>query len=301
LASAWPALVMPALALAIVERTLSTSTPAGLLLVSFAAGAQALGPLALAFFGFGLLSHHTRGVATLARLDVEPRRKHGRLDEASSLASAIGSTHASLSSSFSLLLGLVALSSGSASAASSLGVAALATLAGITLVLVFGARTTRSAVLGARLVALEVERQLPRAGTPLAADFTPSYRACVDAALSAARGASVVELSLLLLAPFGLGALLRFGLPATLGAPLVGFATAAVLGSLVFTLGGRALRAVLSELRRRARGSDGAVNSSAVVQAESLGELVGVTAASSVEALGLVLALTVLCLAPLLR
>src|SRR6185369_1812836 len=54
----WPALLLPALALALLERTLSTSTPTGLLLVAFAAGALALGPFALSMSGFGLLAVH---------------------------------------------------------------------------------------------------------------------------------------------------------------------------------------------------------------------------------------------------
>ena len=63
---------------------------------------------------------------------------------------------------------------------------------------------------------------------------------------------------------------------------------------------GRATRAVLAELRRRVRGMRAAFVPRAAAEAESFGELVGVTAASSVEALALVLALTVLSLAPLL-
>ena len=83
-------------------------------------------------------------------------------------------------------------------------------------------------------------------------------------------------------------------------APLVGFGVAVVLAGLVLTLGGRGTRAMLTELRRRLRGDDAGLGVRAT-EAESFGELVGVTAASSVEALALVLALTVLSLAPLLR
>jgi len=255
----------------------------------------------------GLLATHARGVVTLARLDVEPRRRGGRLDEAGVLGGAAGSTHVTLALSASLLLGLLSLSGGVApTPVSSLGFAAFATVAGVVLVLLFAARATRSAVLGARLVAVEVERQLrefPRQHGALAvpADFTPSYKGCVEAALSAARSASVLELASLLLAPFALGALLHWGASPTQSAPLVGFGVAAVLAGLVFTLGGRATRGTLSELRRRLLRQDGGQVPRAAAEAESFGELVGVTAATSVEALSLVLALTVLCLAPLLR
>ena len=307
LASLWPALVVPALVLALVERALTHAAPAGLLLVTFAAGALALSPFALSMAGFGLLATHTRGVATLARLDIDPRRRAGRLEDASVLGAAAGSTHATLALSLSLLLGLLSLTaSGGSAQPGSLGLSAFATVAGVALVLLFGARATRSAVLGARFVSVEVERQFreaPRAqaASTLPTDFTPSYKGCVEAALSAARGASVLELGSLLLAPFLLGAFLHWGAAPTLGTPLVGFGVAAVLAGLVFALGGRATRATLSELRRRLRSSDAGMVPRAATEADSFGELVGVTAASSVEALALVLALTVLCLAPLIR
>ncbi len=307
LASLWPALVIPALVLAFVERVLAHSAPPGLLLVTFAAGALALSPFALSMAGFGLLATHTRGVATLARLEFEPRRRAGRLDDAGVLGAAAGSTHATLALSLSLLLGLLSLAASSSPApSSSLGLSAFATVAGVALVLLFGARATRSAVLGARLVSIEVERQLrelPRqpGAAAVAADFTPSYKGCVEAALKAARGASVLELGSLLVAPFVLGAFLHWGAAPSLGTPLVGFGVAAVIAGLVFTLGGRATRATLGELRRRLRGSEAGLVPRAAAEAESFGELVGVTAATSVEALALVLALTVLCLAPLLQ
>jgi H+-translocating diphosphatase len=303
----WPALLLPALSLAFLERALSTSTPPGLLLVSFAAGALSLGPFALSMSGFGLLAVHARGVAALARLDVEPRRRELQLDDASALGNAAGSTHASLSLALSSLLGLLSLNgTARASTDGSLGPAALAIGLGVALVLLLGARAAQSAVSGSRLVASEVERQLrefPRQQGVVAvpADFTPSYKACVEAAFSAARGASVVELGALLLAPFVLGSWLRWGSGAALEPTLAGFGIAAVLSGLVLTLGARATRAMLGELRRRLRGGDASLSPATANQAQSFGDLVGVSAASSVEALALVLALTVMCLAPLLR
>ena len=303
LAGLWPALVVPAVVLAGLERALVPAVPAGLLLVTFSAGALALAPFALSLAGFGLLATHARGVVTLARLEVEPRRR-GRLEEASLLGSAAGATHASVALALSLLLGLLSLTSASAAGAS-LGVAAFATVGGVVLVLVLAARATRSAVQGARLVSVEVERQLrdfPRQQGVLSvpADFTPSYKGCVEAAFDAARAASSLELGALLAAPFLLGALLHLGTTPTRSAPLVSFALAALLAGLVLALGGRAARATLGELRRRLSRSEAGAAPRAAAEAESFGELVGVAAASSVEALALVLALTVLCLAPLL-
>ncbi|HYQ16336.1 MAG TPA: hypothetical protein VEQ58_11285 [Polyangiaceae bacterium] len=306
LASWWPALLVPPLVLAGLERALSHAAPASLLLLTFVAGALSLGPFALSMSGFGLLTTHARGVAALARLDVEPSRRSSKLDDASALGAIAGSTHASLALALSALVGLLSLGGGSARSEGSIGPAALATTLGVALVLVFGARAAQSAVSGARLVALEVERQLrelPRSQGVLSvpADFTPSYKACVDAAFSAARGASVVELCALLLAPFLLGSALHWGVAAASETALAGFGIASVMAGLILTLGGRATRAMLGEVRRRLRGHDGAASPASTSQAQSFGDLVGVTAASSAEALSLVLALTVLCLAPLLR
>jgi hypothetical protein len=277
-----------------------------LVLVTFAAGALSLSPLALSMAGFSLLTTHARGVVALARLEIEARRRGGRLEDAGVLGAAAGSTHVTLALALALLLGLLSLNGPVAGPPGSLGFAAFATVAGLVLVLLFAARATRSAVSGARLVAAEVERQLrefPRhQGVPaVPIDFTPSYKGCVEASLSAARAASVVELAGLLVAPFLLGALLHWGASPTLSSPLIGFGVASLLAGLVLSLGGRATRATLGELRRRLRGSDAGLVPRASVEAESFGELVGVTAASSVEALALVFALTVLCLAPLLR
>ena len=305
LASLWPLLIVPALALALVERALSALAPAGLLLLTFMAGMLALGPLALSAAGFGLLTAHARGVATLARLDGEPKRRASKLDEAGALGGAFGGAHSALAIALSLLLGLLSLTNSNTPSLSSFGAAALAIALGTTLVLVFSARSTRNAVLGARLVGVEVElqlRELPKQGlaVPLA-DFAPSYKGCVEASLEAARGASVIELGSLLFAPFMLGLLLHGAAAPGLTAPLIGFGVAAILGSLILSTVGRTTRAVLAELRRRVRASDAGLGPAALTQAESFGELVGVTSAASVEAFALVLALTVLCLAPLLR
>jgi hypothetical protein len=299
----WPALLLPTLALAAGERFSGQAAPAGLLLVTFVAGAIALSPFALAVSGFALLVDQTRGVAALARLEGESRARKERLDEASTFGRAIGSTHASLVLAASLLLGLVAmLGPAPLKLASSLGLAALAAGAGVSLVLLFGARSAGSAVSGARLVSAEVERQLrefPRQHgvVVVPADFTPSYRGCVDATFSAARGASMPEAALLLLTPFLLGLLLKTGAQPPLTAPLLGFGAAAVLSGVVYALAARGTQAVLAELRRRARPGD---PNTGTLAFSTYGELVGVTAAASVEALVCALALTVLCLATLL-
>ena len=297
--SAWPTLLAPAAAFAALERGLSPHTPSGLVLICFGAGALALLPFSASLAGFGVLASHTRGLIALARLEHSPRAAGHTLQAASALGHAAGSTHASLALALSSLLGLVSLASAPGAPTRALGASSVAVMFGVALVLLCGARAAQSAVAGARLVTAEAERQLRDARPPgsptLPADFTPSYKACVDAALAAARNGSVIELSSLLFAPFVLCSLLRWGGVPAGAATLASFGVAAVTAGLIFTLGGRATRAVLGEQRPRL----GAQLSPP--QAQSFGDVVGVTAATSVEALALVLALTVLCLAPLLR
>jgi K(+)-stimulated pyrophosphate-energized sodium pump len=300
LSSLGPALVWPALALALALTTLSSRVAAGLIFGAFAAGAVALSPLALALSGFGILTPHARALASLARLELEPPRRPSRLDDASTTANVAGFTQAALAVFVSLGLGLMALGAAGTFTAGALACATALGLLGVTLLLLLAARTTRTAALGAKLVSSEVDRQLPRsAGHTPAAEAAPSYRACVDAALTAARSASPLELGALLAVPFAVGAVLRSG-TVGLSAALLGLGAAASLGGLLAALGGRATRAALHELRRRLRGNEAGLTPSAAIQAAAFGDLVGVTAASSIEAFALVLALTVLSLLPLL-
>jgi hypothetical protein len=155
--------------------------------------------------------------------------------------------------------------------------------------------------LGARDVADEVKRQLqglPRKQGVLTvpADFTPSYKACVDSALDSAKRGSMPEAGWVVLVPFAL-ALALLG-DAAARPVLLAFAVAAVLCGLSFVTATRATRAALREARRRARSLDAAGQPPGGSQ--SFGDLLGLSAAVSVEALMGVLALSVLSLASLL-
>jgi Na+/H+-translocating membrane pyrophosphatase len=106
LSSLWPVLIVPALALALLERTLSQPASSGLLLLTFAAGTLALGPLALSAAGFGLLTSHARGVATLARLSFSHPDCDRRLPSRASTFAAGAAPGRGLSSSDSRRAGL---------------------------------------------------------------------------------------------------------------------------------------------------------------------------------------------------
>lgn len=287
-AGVWPSLLVPALAFVAVERGLGAQAPLGSLFVSFVAGALALAPLASSTRSFGLLAVQARDVAALARLEMEPRGRGSKLDEASALGRAAGGTQASLAIATASLLGFAALISPT-SAASGFGLGALAVGIGLAVLALFGVGTVRDALSGARLVTTEVERPRPESAA--------SYKGCVEAAQHAARAGSLLELGLLLACPFLLGAWLRFGVVPGADAALVTLAIAAVAAGLILTLGGRATRSLLTDARARSRDA----GSPAATASDTFGDLVGVTLATSIEALAFVLALTVLCLAPLLR
>lgn len=296
-----PALLAPALAVALLEHWLAAHVAPGLLWLGFVVGAVALLPFGQALLGFGLLSEHTRGVAALARLELE-RARGSKLDDASTQGRLAGSTQGSLVLALALLLGLLSLAGNATTPGPSLGPVAISVGLGGLLVLLFGSRVAQSALSGARLVAAEAERQwLEQSRNATPAEATPSYKPCVDAAFSAAQNGSIVELGLLLSCPFAFGALLRLASGVSASGTLGTFGVAAVGAGLIFTLGARATRALLGEPRLRPRDRELGSGSAAASQAESLGDLVGVTAATSSEVLALVLALTVLCLAPLLR
>jgi hypothetical protein len=292
-------LLAPALLLAIAER-LSGTTPSVLQLTTFAAGALALGPLALALGGFGSLASPSRSVAALARLEVEPTRRHGGFDEAVSLGDRAGAAQGAIALGLGLWLGLLAFPGGNP-ATGNVGLAALATALGLTLVLLFGARATRGAISAARLVGAEVERQLSdtarKGAASLPADFTPSYKGCLEALIEGAQALPLAEVAALLLSPFALALLLR-ETGSALTPTLLAFGLATLLTGVVVSLGGRATRAVLAEQRKRARAD---VAAAALADADTFGALLGVTATANIEALALSLALTVICLAPLLR
>lgn len=298
-AGSWPALLVPALLLALSER-LSGFAPAPLLLITFVAGALALAPLALAFGGFGALAVHSRGVASLARLELEPARRAGGFEDAVALAERTGATHAALALGLALLVGFLAFNGTSPGlAAGSVGLSLVAIALGVVLVLAFGAVATRRAVLAARGISAEVERQLQDSLKRSAetAEPSPSYKQCLDGAMEAARSLPLVEVAALLLAPFLFAVALR-ETGSALTPTLLSFGLAALLTGVVVSLGARATRAWLTEQRKRSRAD---LVKGTLAEADTFGALVGVSAAANVEALVLSLSLTVICLAPLLR
>jgi K(+)-stimulated pyrophosphate-energized sodium pump len=299
-----PALLLPPLALWLVQRLAPGAGAAApsqaAVVAAFVAGLIATAPYSLAVAGFGVLCEGAQAAAALARLEGDAIRPGARLDDASSIGGGAAACHASLALAASLLLGLFALRAGSEPSAP--GVELSAVCGAVVLVLSFAARSARSALLGARVVAEEVKKQLQglprRQGTvTVPVDYTPSYKACVDSALVSARQGSLLDSAWVVLVPFALAlALLGEAAPRPI---LLAFASAAVICGLTFVLGSRATRAALREARRRARAAApmGAASAGGL---QNFGDVVGLGAAVSVEALMGVLALSVLSLATLL-
>jgi hypothetical protein len=304
------ALLLPAAGLWLLEglrgAAIGGATPAApALLVAFVSGLLATLPFSLAVAGFGHLAEAAQSVAALAQLGGE-RRSSARLDEVGLLGGGAAGAHATLALASSALLGLFALGASSPAPSSSLAAPLSAVLAGITLVALFAARSARGALLGARIVADEVRRQLRSAapGGPLSPDFTPSYKSCVDSALTSLRESSLLLPGLALLVPFALGGVsLAWGdlLPRS---ALSSFACAAVISCLVFVLSSRATRAALREARLRSRAAEssaargwgeGGQRDGAALS--GFGDLLGIAAATGVEALMGALALSILSIA----
>jgi len=254
----------------------------------------------MAVAGFGNLCEAAQAAAGLARLDGDGRRPSLRLDEASAIGGGAAGSHATLALGASLLLGLFALHG--ASAEPTPGGQLSVVCAAIVLVLLFAAGTSRRALLGARVVAEEVRRQLkglPRrqGSVTVPADFTPSYKACVDSALESAQGRWLLEPAWALLVPFALFLALQG--EKDQGSGLSAFGSAVVICGLAFVLGARATRVALRDARRRSRHLEPALLGSSGGP-EHFGDLLGLGAATGVEALMSVVALSTLSLVSLL-
>jgi len=300
LVAAWPALCLPALLLAVAEKIVIPATPAGF--IAFASSALCLTPLSSALGGFGALVSQCRGVASLSRIEVEPERRKSSLDDAAMLGERSSGAQFAVALSLCYMLGLLALGGPSTAGTASLGLAALATALGVGLVLFLAAGGARSAASGSRLVSTEVERQLAEArerGGDAFVEFAPSYKACVELAASSAKASSMLAPAASLIAPFALALLLRQTGSAFTPTLLV-FGTAVAATGVVVSLVSRATRAGLADLRRRARRND-LPGTAALSDADAFGQLVGVVGATHAESLALTLAISIICLAPLIR
>ncbi len=267
---------------------------AGICALVFSISALSLAPFVLALAAFGSVADGARGIASLSNADAEQRRRASRLDDAGFVGGSGARRFAILSSALSVLLTAWALGAGAR------GIGALPTGAsessvlfwfaavGAAVGLAYTGSVARAAMRGAREVSAEVERQLrgfPRehGAAQVPADYTPSYKSCVDLLTAVSLRRALPPIGFALLAPITLGLLLRVcyrGAPHELvSRGLIAFVIASALTALTGALCLDAARGTLGSLRRANRAKDGTGAASTSLSADSLSDIFGNAAA----------------------
>ncbi len=273
------------------------------------------GPYMLSVASFGPITDNARGVASMnaESLGADARRVTGRLGDAGFSASAVAQTYFIVTGGATALLLALSLPSiagteGGQTAAIALDEPAVlwSGALGAALLLAFSGRALRATVRAARTVAMEVERQLrgfPREGgvAIIPADYTPSYRSCVEASARSATEKLLVPVSLAVAVPIALGVGLRTGLgSAGIAAQgLVSFVVVAALTGLALALALEGLRTTLAAARRAAsqRGTQGYHSA---VSANAVAEMLGSSAGPAAHILARAAAVAALVVAPFL-
>lgn len=315
------ALPMGVLAIAIVgayELGASTGLPAGGLLGALTAlmTMSASGPYLLALGTFGPVADGARGVGSVNAASAEAQRRALRLDETGFTAATVAQVYAVVTSSLAAVLAASALPILSRPAgAPSAGVdllrplVALSGALGLALVLGYSASAARSAARGARGVAQEVERQLrgfPREkGRPvIPADYTPSYRACVELTARAALHPLAVPVAVALAVPLALGLVLRtlFRTSDRLVPTdaLVAFVVVGALGALGMSLTAGGAKNLLAAARRATRRNTPSGGFDAAVSGDAVADLMGNAAGPAAQLLIKAAAVVALVVAPFL-
>lgn len=295
----------------------STGLPAGGPLGALTAlvTMSASGPYLLALATSAKVTDAARGVSRLTSPSADAERRAVRLDEASFSGGAVATTYLVQTGMFATLVAASALpvllpaSSGAFSADLLKPGVMLGGVAGLALVLAFAGHATRTSTRAARAILQEVERQLrgfPRErGKPvIPADYTPSYKNCVELAARGALHQLPLEIALGLMSPIVLGVTLRAvfrsfdrQLPEQ---ALVAFVLAAALTGLGAALSLEGARTSLAGARRQARRSQPASNFEAAVIGDAFSDLAGASAGPAAESLVKALAVVALAVAPFL-
>ena len=182
-------------------------------LLMFAVAALSVAPYVLAVATLGSIADGARGVASMSNADSELKRRSARLDDAGFLGSAVARQYAILSGAVSSLLIAWAIAgqshSGVAGADESPALTWCGAL-GAAVVLGYAGSVARASVRAAREVSAEVERQLrgfPREHgvAQIPADYTPSYKSCVELTTSVALRRALLPIAGGLVAPIALG------------------------------------------------------------------------------------------------
>jgi K(+)-stimulated pyrophosphate-energized sodium pump len=296
-----PVAILGAAALASERIGAQADAPGGvsLCLVVFAVSALSVAPYALSVATLGSIADGARGVANMSNADGELRRRSGRLDDASFLGAAVARQYAIFSGALSTLLIAWAIADQGRSGASPTSAAESSALTwcgalGAAVVLGYAGSVARATVRAAREVSAEVERQLrgfPREHgiAQIPADYTPSYKSCVELTTTVSLRRALTPIALGLAAPVSLGIVLRLLFktlaPALVTQGLTWFVVVAALTGLTAALSLEAARATLGGVRRANRVRDNATAFSTSITADALSDIFGNAAAPAAQLL----------------
>jgi len=266
----------------------------------FVLAALSLAPFVTAIAALGSVADGARGIASLSNAQPELRRRSARLDDASFAGGSVARRYAILGGTLSTLLIAWALIEGvRGNDALATGVSEGAVLVwcgalGAAVALGYAGSVVRAAVRGAREVSAEVERQLrgfPRehGSAQIPADYTPSYKSCVDLLTTGSLRQALTPIALALLAPVGLGVLLRVfareSASALVSRGLMAFVVVAALTALACALCLDAARAAVAGLRRESRTKDSTGAATTSLSADSWSDIFGNAAAPALSLL----------------
>jgi len=296
----------------------STRLPAGGQLGALTAlmTLSASGPFLLALGTFAPVVDGARGISGMTSPAEETQRRAARLDETGFSASAAAQTYLIVMSGLSAALAASALPTlfarrselgGSSDLLSP--IVAMSGALGLGAVLAYAGSAARAGTRGARGVAQEVERQLrgfPREkGRPqVPADYTPSYRACVELTARAAQRELVLPVALGLAAPAALGVALRLSFHALDRAvpaqALAAFVIVAALTGMALALAIEGTKNVLAAARRAARRNAPSGGFEAALAGDAIADVLGNAAGPAAQLLIKAIAVVALVIAPFL-
>ncbi len=252
----------------------------------------AASPFLVALGTFGPIADAARGIATMTSTATTPdgQRRVARLDDAGPAARAVSQSCLLCVAAVTAVLAQVTFFTGQSEGGvnmlrpSVLWCGAL----GFSLTLAYASHGMWAAAQGARSMILETTRQLrafPRErGKPrLPADFTPSYKACIEVGTRAAFHRLVPAVLAVLALPALLFAVLWFGHrePTLIAESLTAFVLVAAVTGLGFALSLDFSRMTLSAARRHCRLGPDNADFHAALGADAVMDLVGRPGASS--------------------
>ena len=261
-------------------------------LLVFTLAALSVAPFVLSVATFGAISDGARGISAMTNAEGELKRRAARLDDAGFVSAAVARQYAVFSGALSALLVAWAIGVRPSAAPGAFSSASVALIwcgaSGAALVLAYAGAVARAAVRASREVAAEVERQLrgfPREHgiAQVPADYTPSYKSCVELTTTVALRRALWPVALGLLAPLVLGGVLMLCFhgvaPELVPRGMSWFVGVAALTALCSALTANAARATLGSVRRANRGRESGSAFSSAITADAISDIFGNAAA----------------------